>query len=320
MADADDFLALDLTGLSGADWHAALADLGETHGFYEPLGKRHSALFIDEGDTLLVTFESSAGIQTLSDDGAPLGFDLVRSDGWSHLCVICDGDTWFRDKRVYGFFDQLNDDGFFDDFERVIFFGAGPCGYAAAAFSVAAPGATVVALQPQASLDPRVTEWDDRFAEMRRTSFTDRYGYAPDMLDAADRAFVLYDPREQLDAMHSALFTRPNVARYRMSFMGGALQADLIELDLLAPILRAAADGRLTTLEFAGLMRARRSHAPYLRKLLARLEGQERFGLAEMLCVNVTSRLQAPRFRRRLEALRAARRLAEAQADPGDDT
>ena len=34
---------------------------------------------------------------------------------------------------------------------------------------------------------------------------TSRYGYAPDMLDAAHRGWVLYDPRERLDAMHSAL-------------------------------------------------------------------------------------------------------------------
>ena len=307
MSESDDPLALDLTGLSPSDWTAALARLGETTGFYEQLGKRHGALFVDQGDTLLVTFETIPGIQALSDDGAPLGFDLVRSQGWSHLCMVSDGDTWFRDKRIYGFFDQLNDDGFFDDFERVIFFGAGPCGYAAAAYSVAAPGAIVVALQPQASLDPRVTEWDERFAQMRRLSFTDRYGYAPDMIDAAQRAFVLYDPREPLDAMHSALFERRNVTRFRLPFMGSALQNDLIELDLLAPILTAAADGTLNTLSFARMLRVRRNHAPYLRKLLARLEAHERPDLAEMLCANVTSRMLAPRFKRRLDALRAAR-------------
>jgi hypothetical protein len=42
------------------------------------------------------------------------------------------------------------DDGFFDEFEQVIFYGSGSSGYAAAAFSVAAPGATVIAVQPQA--------------------------------------------------------------------------------------------------------------------------------------------------------------------------
>ena len=80
------------------------------------------------------------------------------------------------------------DYGFFDELDQVVFYGSGPCGYAAAAFSVAAPGATVVAVQPQAKLDPRVTVWDSRHRKMRRADFTSRYGYAPDVLVIAEQA------------------------------------------------------------------------------------------------------------------------------------
>jgi len=152
-----------------------------------------------------------------------------------------------------------------------------------------------------------VTEWDDRFADKRRLDFTTRYGYAPDMVDAAQQAYLLYDPRERLDAMHSALFARRNVTRFRLPFMGSALQGNLLELELVAPLLVAAADGTLDDLSFARLMRKRRDYPPYLRKLLARLEGEGRLGLAQALCENVTRRLEAPRFRRRLEVLRQAR-------------
>ncbi|MDG1103479.1 MAG: hypothetical protein P8N75_08935 [Ascidiaceihabitans sp.] len=117
----------------------------------------------------------------------------------------------FTIQMVYSYFDRLDDDGIFDDFDHVIFYGAGPCEYAAAAFSVAAPGATVVAIQPQATLDPQITEWDDRYVKMRRADFSSRYGYAPDMLDAAEQAYVIYDPCERLDAAHAAMFTRSNV-------------------------------------------------------------------------------------------------------------
>jgi len=106
---------------------------------------------------------------------------------------------------------------------------------------MAAPGARVLLLQPQATLGPRVTEWDDRFAEQRRRDFTSRYGFAPDMLDAAQQAYVIYDPRERLDAMHSALFERRNVSRFRTPFLGGALQSDLMTLDLLPSLLNAVA-------------------------------------------------------------------------------
>lgn len=304
--DTTDLSTLDLRGLSDGEWHAAMADLGAVHGFHEPLGAQHSAVFVEQGDTLIVTFETLPGIRALSDDGAPLGLEFVRGLGWSHLSLIATGDTWFRDDAVYAFFDQINDDGFFDEFDRVIFYGAGPCGYAAAAYSVSSPGAVVVALQPQATLDPRVTEWDPRFAAQRRVDFTNRYGYAPDMLEAAKQGFVLYDPREPLDAMHAALFERRNVTRFRLPFLGSAVQSDMVELDLLYPLITAAAAGTLDTHSFAEIWRTRRDHPPYLRRLLARVEAKGRHRLAEWLCANVVARLPAPRFKRKLEALRAA--------------
>jgi hypothetical protein len=311
MQDGSNSLDQSLAGLSKKDWKESMAKLAEEHGMYQPLGDRHFATFVDLNNTLLVSFETIQGIHSLSDQAQPLGFDMVKAQGWSHLCVISDGDTWFRDNRIYGFFDQLIDDGFFEEFDRVIFYGAGPCGYAAAAYSVASPGATVVAIQPQATLDPRITEWDERFVEMRRTSFTDRFGYAPDMLDAADQAFILYDPRQDLDAMHSALFERPNVTRLRLRNMGGTLQTRMIDMDILYRILSLAGAGKLTEKAFFKLYRARRDNVAYLRSLMSLLDAEERPYLNTLLCRNVTSRQRAPKFRRRLEAL-------EQQAQDGD--
>lgn len=307
----DDFSSLvaPLDGLSLPEWKSRIADIAEEHGMFQELGDRHFASFIDHGNTLLVTFESVESIHTLSKDAHPLGFQMVTEHGWSHLCFVSDGDTWFRDSRVYGFFDQLIDDGFFEDFDTVVFYGAGPCGYAASAFSVAAPGARVLAVQPQATLDPRMTEWDDRFTEMRRVDFNDRYGYAPDMLDAAERAFVLYDPYEDLDAMHAALFERPNVERFRMPLMGAALQTRLTAMQILFPMLLQLADDSLTRISFAKLYRARRHNLSYLRGLMGYLDSQGRPMLTYLLCRNVVNRKSAPRFKRRLAGLK--KRAAE---------
>lgn len=294
----------DLSRLSAVQWVSAIRALSEAQGFAEALGPAHLASFVERGDTLMVGFESIPGIRSLSHKHAPLPLDMAGRHGWSALSLLSTGDTWFRHPRVYDFFDQLTDDGFFDDFETVLFYGAGPCGYAAAAFSVACPGARVLVLQPQATLDPRVAEWDDRFTEERRRDFTSRYGFAPEMIDGALSAYVLYDPREPLDAMHSALFERPNVSRFRLPFMGSTLQRDLQALSVMEPMLRAAAAGTLDTALVAGLMRARRTYPPYLRRLLGRLDQDGRAELAEMLCANVTSRMHAPRFRRRLAQLR----------------
>ncbi len=311
MTDQTPTLETSLADLPRQEWLALAEEIADEDGYVESLGKRHNAIFIEEGPTLLVTFETLQGIQALSDLGQPLGWEMIRDHGWSHLCITSNGDTWFRDKAVYGYFDRLIDDGFFDDFDNVVFYGAGPCGYAAAAYSVSAPGARVVAIQPQATLDPRITEWDDRFTDMRIHDFTTRFGYAPEMLDAAEHAHVFYDPREQLDAMHAALFTRSNVTKLRMRFMGNALQTDLLEMGIWADVLKSAAEDSLSEQHFARIYRARRDYRPYLRNLLDVLEGDDREPLIEALCSNVISRMRARRFALKLRDIHHARAAQE---------
>lgn len=300
----------DLAQLPKGEWLNRVAELAEKNGFFQPLGRKHFAALIRGNDTLIVTFETIQGMRALSEDAEPLGWKLVQEHGWSHLCIASEGDTWFRDRHVIALFDRMIDDGFFDEFETVVFYGAGPCGYAAAAYSVAAPGAQVVAIQPQATLDPRVSEWDPRFMDMRRTDFTSRYGYAPDMLDACDGAFVLYDPAERLDAMHAALFTRAGVTQFRLRNMGDAIQSDLMQMKVLIPLIVHAANRTLNPISFADLYRARRTYPAYLRRVMAALDNDGRTALTYILARNVTARMKAPRFQRRLAAIEAERTAA----------
>ncbi|HKL05457.1 MAG TPA: phosphoadenosine phosphosulfate reductase [Roseovarius sp.] len=299
-----------LTGMGWSAWLQAADEIVEADGHVEALGPDHAAVFYEDKPILLVTFETHRGIARLSQPAHPLGWSMVKALGWSHLCVVANGDTWFRDRHVYGYFDRLADDGFFDEFEQVIFYGAGACGYAAAAFSVAAPGAKVLALQPQATLDPRVTEWDHRFPHMRRTAFDDRYGYAPDMLDAATRAVVIYDPEMELDAMHAALFTRPNVIKFRVRHLGDQLEHSLMSMGVLLRILAQLSADKLDRLALAQLFRERRTHVPYLKRVLAKLEHTDRLRLTALWCQCILRRTPGPRFRR---SARAAYEAAEAQ-------
>ncbi|MGB8623096.1 MAG: phosphoadenosine phosphosulfate reductase [Paracoccaceae bacterium] len=285
-----------------AEWYARLEEFGNGEGEIEFLGRHHAAIFIEETPTLLVSFESAAALRAKEEE-LPLGLRLADEAGWSQLTILAEGETWFRDHAVYSYFDRLVDDGFFDGFDRVVFYGAGMCGYAAAAFSVAAPGATVIAVGPQATLDPRVTEWDERFVAHRRLSFTDRYGYAPDMLEAAEHAFVLYDPEERFDAMHAALFTRTNVSKLRCRFLGEGLEGHLSRMGILGEMIDAACEDKLTEAVFHRLFRSRRNYGPYLRKMLIALHARHRRELSFIMCRNVVSRLRAPRFRKRMEHL-----------------
>lgn len=297
-------MAGDLADQTDLDLLEALESLGEDEGYYEPLGLRHAALFSDEGPVLLVTFETLASIRARPGH-RPLGHQIAKAKGWSSLCLIACEDSWYRDRSVYRFFDRQVDDAFFEDFDRVVFWGAGMGGYAAAAYAVTAPGATVILAAPQATLDPRVTGWDDRFRAKRRLSFTDRYGYAPEMIEGAGPVHVIYDPQHHPDAMHASLFTRGFVTMLPCPWIGPDPAAELEEMELLAPLLTAACEGRFTPALFWQAYRARRQHAPYIRRLGEVLEARGRLWLNALLHRAAGRTLKSRRFRRRGEALEA---------------
>ncbi|MFY0616829.1 phosphoadenosine phosphosulfate reductase [Shimia sp.] len=303
MHDSPNGFDTPMLGLPKAAWLSKLKHVAEHHGAFQPLGDRHWASLIQDKPVLLVTFETVDEIQKRDDTGQPLGWELVRELGWSHLCILSDGETWFRDPAVFSYFDQLIEDDFFEEFEEVVFYGAGSGGYAAAAFSSAAPDAQVVVVQPQATLSPRLSSWDRRFPQARKLSFEGRYGFAPDMAASADRTFVVYDPKQDEDAMHAALFMRENTVMLPTPHLGDSIERDLLDMQILYRVLVKAGAGTLSRTAFYKLYRARRSHSPYLNRLLDAVNRKRRPFVSALLCANVARRLREPRFLRHLNGL-----------------
>lgn len=303
MKDVETALTEDLSDLNTQEWMQAIATIANARGSWIEISDQHDAAMVGRGDTLLVTFESVADIQEKTDMGHPLGFSMSQTLDCANLMILAQDQTWFRDPALFAFFDGLIDEGVFEEYSNVLVYGAGMCGYAAAAFSVSCPGAQVIVVHPQATLDPRVAEWDHRYPSMRRTSFTDRYGYAPEMVEAVNEAFVLYDPEEEVDAMHAALFTKPNVTKLRCRFMGLGLDAHLAEMGVLKDLFRAAIDRTLTPQSFGKIYRARRDYASYLLALLRRLEDDDRSRMMAWMCINGLKRKNMPRLRKKLEQL-----------------
>lgn len=300
--------------LDRAAWLEMMDRLSQDSGYFEPMGEKHWAFFVDESPTLIVTFEQLDDIRRRPAQ-LPMGHDVAKANGWSHLCLICDGDTWYRDKRVYGYFDRLVDDAFFEDFDHVVFMGTGVQGYAAAAFAVAAPGATVIALSPRATMDPAVAAWDKRTPKARAKDFNSRYGYAPDMVEGAGQVFVLHNPDVIEDAMHASLFRGKHITHFRLPSLPGRLDWALSHMRLIQHMVDAAVAGSLDQVSFAKLWRARRNFGPYLRTILDKAEAAGRTKREMMICRSVATRLQAPRFKKRLADLLAAQVAADLEAD-----
>lgn len=298
-------------GASGAidkqSWLLAIDEIGEEAGYFQKLGAKHFAYFVDESPTLLVTFETIESIRAQANQ-LPYGDSIARKHGWSHLCIIADGDTWYRDPAVYRFFDRQVDDAFFEDFDNVVFYGAGMGGYAACAYCVTAPGASVVAISPRATLDPARVGWDKRSSSHRRLDFKSRYGYAPDMTEGAGQVYLAFDPDNAADAMHATLFARPWVTPLYTRHLKDQVETALGQMDVLPKMIEAAATGKLSAKCFAKLWRARRKYTPYLKALLAIAKNTKHPNREFKICNNVTRRLNAPVFRKRLVELEAERR------------
>lgn len=302
MKDINSTFDPQLADLDRDDWYEAVEELAEEDGYFEPLGNSYSAVFHEAGPRLIVTFEEFGEVHART-NREPRGFDMVRRNGWSHLCILSEGGRWYRDQRLYRYFDRLVDDGFFEDFDQVLFFGAGQGGYAAAAYSVAAPGSHVLAVRPVATLDPTQAGWDRRYRSDLRLGFTDRYGYAPDMLEAAAQAWIVFDPREREDAMHAALYRAPNVVALRAFGQGADIVPALDKLGILNAMIETAMEGSLDLAAFGRLYRARHRQTDYLRRILKRLEGEGRLALAARLCRGVLKTQKRPRFAKALDRI-----------------
>ncbi|MBC7739966.1 MAG: hypothetical protein H7245_22760 [Candidatus Saccharibacteria bacterium] len=308
MQDNEVDIPVDASAATDRDSWLALIDLiGEEEGHFHTVGTRHWAMYVEDSPTLIVSFETVEQARARAGQ-MPLAHHVAAAKGWSHLCLIADGQTWYRDPAVYAYFDRLVDDAFFEDFDNILFYGAGPSAYAACAYSVAAPGSRVLALNPLATLDPAVAGWDDRFAADRKMDFTSRYGYAPDMVEGCASLALIFDPRQKADAMHAALFRAPFATALRARYAGGNVESVLSRLGILTDVVILAAEGRLTAVTFANLWRKRRDDAAYLKYLLQDVEQDGHRARALALCTNVVNRLKIHRFRKRLAEMTEATR------------
>ena len=283
-------------------WRDELRSMGEAHGFYEELGPDHTALFVRKGKTLIVTFENLDHVFEQNEDRMPWGFGFVQQQGWSILGLMAHEYSWYRDAEVIRFFDRLKEEKFFDQFDKVVFYGASMGGYAACAFSAACPGASVFAISPQATLDRDVASWETRYQKAWARNFSNGYGYAPDMIHDASQVFLLYDPLEPLDAMHAALFRGDNLTKLKCRFQGHRIASGLIHLKILKPVVGGCVDGTLNRTEFYQMLRARKTFRRYLRELINRIDERRHPWLVALMAEYVLAQGAGPVFRKKLKS------------------
>lgn len=263
------------------EWPEIAKGLAGKDGFFRSGPNNHSFLFMPrDPDTLIVTFDNLDIAMNKREDRRPWGYEFIEKQGWSMLGVLAGGWTWYREPWVSQQFDQLRDDGFFDKFKRVVFYGASMGGYAATAFSAACPGADVVAISPQSTLDKTLVPFETRYHKAWDFDYSGPYGDAPQVSAAASNITIFFDPYEPLDAGHAARFTGQNVTKLRCPLMGHRLGSSLSQMGILSNTILSALSGDLDPVDFYTNLRKRHHFPRYQRELFKRAVARGRPDLA----------------------------------------
>lgn len=288
------------------DWPEIARGLAGQDGFFLDGPSGHSFLHVPRtSDVLVVTFDNLDIAMTKRADRRPWGYEFIARQGWSMLGVLAGGWSWYREPWVAEQFLRLRDEGFFSGYRRAVFYGASMGGYAAAAFSAACPGADVVAISPQSTLDRELVPWETRYRSAWGYDYSGPFGDAAKVSAEAARVTILYDPYERLDAGHVERFTQPNVVRLRCPLMGHRLGSSLAQMGVLSPLITAALAGNLTEAQFYGALRARRDFPRYQKELFNRAIARGRPDLARRVAAWVLARGPHRAIRRGLAKLEA---------------
>ncbi|MDX1744056.1 MAG: glycosyltransferase family 2 protein, partial [Ruegeria sp.] len=194
---------------------------------------------------------------------------FFRDAGWSHMGVFARTKSWYRDPEIITYFQNRAADGFFKQFDQVVFAGASMGGFGALTFSGLVPGANVVAFNPQTSLDERLVPWETRYRFGQVQDWDLPLGDAAQTVKRAGKAYVFYDPFFDLDRRQVTRLQGDNVVLLKTWFSNHFAAPMLRKLDILKPVMLRAMDGSLEPGEFYRMMRARRNLPMVMRAIEA---------------------------------------------------
>lgn len=207
---------------------------------------------------LVVSFDNIANANDLSFAREPWGWKFFRDEGWSHMGIFARTKAWYRDPEIITYFQNRAAEGFFDQFDQVVFAGASMGGFGALTFSELVPGANVIAFNPQTSLDERLVPWETRYRFGRVQDWDLPYGDAAQTVKQAGKAYVFYDPFFDLDRQQVTRLKGENVMLLKTWFSNHFAAPMLRKLGILKPVMQKAMDGSLEAGDFYRMMRARR--------------------------------------------------------------
>lgn len=239
-------------------WFHDLRPGGGAEGFLER-NLRHSLLFVKRPvKRLLISFDNLSNVNRNDTGREPWAYKFAQDINISHLGVMAHVADWYRDQDLIDRFKRLADDGFFEGYDRVVFAGVSMGGFAAIAFASLVPGAHVISVNPQSTLDTSIVPWETRYEGGRRQDWTLPLSDAALLTSGLGRVNIFYDPYHELDKQHVARFSGDNIRVFNCRHSVHKTAVFLRKINALKPVMHAAIFDELTELEFYRLYRGRR--------------------------------------------------------------
>jgi hypothetical protein len=129
---------------------------------------------------------------------------------------------------------------------------------------------------------------------------------------------LVFDPTMAPDAMHAALFRAPHIVKLPARHASNHITTVLEQTKQLQGVIEQAMNNTLTPTAFSRIWRTRRNNGLYLRGLLGKAEQSGKPERELRICKNVTARLRAPRFAKRLAQLLAKTATAAPKPAQGE--
>lgn len=226
--------------------------------------------FIDyiplEGATKLIfTFENADQPSRPRLDGLrePWGGMWLHKLGYAVIGVKPKAVDWYRGKDLHEFFRS----GYLQDlvasFDQVFLYGSSMGGFAAMVFADAIPGATVIAFNPQSTLDPQLVPWESRYEEGRQQDWSGDFADARIGASRAKSVYVAYDPLFSLDRKHVERLDQGNLICFKMPLVGHAVAMYMSEAKVLSAFVEGAFAGSISSHDCNQLARHRRKSPQY---------------------------------------------------------
>ena len=273
-------------------WFDELRPGGAGEGFMER-HLRHSLMFVRRPvNRLLVTFDNLSNVNDSSPEREPWAFKYAQDINISHLGVMAHVADWYRDIELIERFQKLAAEGFFDGYDRVIFAGVSMGGFASIAFGSLVPGAHVVAVNPQSTLDTDLVPWETRYEGGRRQDWTLPLSDAAALTSGLGRVNIFYDPYHGLDKQHVARFSGDNIHVFHCRHSDHKTAVFLRKIGALKPVMQAAIFDELDPAEFYKLYRARRDLRWYKNQVTGYFNDRGRNGMADAFGVAFRKRLR----------------------------